>query len=560
MERQHDLNLARLWIAESINKTNVQDSNPSPKNPSSHNCLPTRLLELGPKMGKNTKLSSILSYFTPSRRRQQCPIRLISPTEGSEVQYVALSHRWGTSQHFLTTTENIDSHKKEMHLSEFPRLFQDAILVTKKLGYQYLWVDALCIIQDDRHDWLQQSSQMAAIYRNATCTIAAHSAENDSHSFLNFNPSILTADVISRDRSDGSFRFQVNQSGLSRRGWVFQERILSTRILHFAQNHLFFEDKFGIQVEKRNEKHNRDYDPLNDARISLDDFIESTTEWYKLMERYTICALTYETDRLHGVAGLVSYLQRHRIDTPYYFGIWTDTIHQGLLWFRKDKPFREPSLSGLPRPPSWSWAHWEGSIQYPKTISEFYRRVAFVDCIRNSRENLLHLTETESFNSRPIIRLKALVQPMTGLTLSPSHLLRSSPIIGTMNYKESIEQAYKHTLCDHLDNLEKFYGLWGKMESGLDKFIGFVQFDADYETVPDLSNLFYTEIAKYSRTWMDYFDDDSSQYRSINIAFILLLSRSTEESYHSRYQRIGMGALSSSDEFHNIQDELIELE
>jgi hypothetical protein len=139
------------------------------------------------------------------------------------------------------------------------------VLVTRKLGYQYLWIDALCIIQDDLEEWYGEAPEMAYVYYNSTCTIAAYSAKNDSEGFLaaafeprpsfwlsprpqaeNANFSV-SHNMTPRSLSlGGSFRSQVNENFLTRRGWVFQERILSRRILHFTRYHIFYEDGLWV--------------------------------------------------------------------------------------------------------------------------------------------------------------------------------------------------------------------------------------------------------------------------------------------------------------------------
>ncbi|KAH8723060.1 heterokaryon incompatibility protein-domain-containing protein, partial [Phaeosphaeriaceae sp. PMI808] len=90
--------------------------------------------------------------------------------------YVTLSHRWGKAIPSKTTKANISLHKQGIHYSSLPNTFKDAIVATRKMGFRYLWIDALCIIQDDLHDWASQAPLMGAIFQNASCTIAAHSA------------------------------------------------------------------------------------------------------------------------------------------------------------------------------------------------------------------------------------------------------------------------------------------------------------------------------------------------------------------------------------------------
>jgi hypothetical protein len=82
----------------------------------------------------------------------------------TEMQYIALSYCWGTAQHFTTTSANLARMKERIHWDELPQTIKDAVTITRALGIQYLWVDALCIIQDSQEDWEAESKKMADVY------------------------------------------------------------------------------------------------------------------------------------------------------------------------------------------------------------------------------------------------------------------------------------------------------------------------------------------------------------------------------------------------------------
>jgi hypothetical protein len=99
-------------------------------------------------------------------------LRLLE-TNGSRIgYYIALSHRWGGDFTLKTTNSTLSQRLKDFCLEDLPRTFRDTVLVAKALGIMYLWIDSLCIIQDDRKDWLEQSTKMGSIYMNSTFTIA----------------------------------------------------------------------------------------------------------------------------------------------------------------------------------------------------------------------------------------------------------------------------------------------------------------------------------------------------------------------------------------------------
>ncbi|KAK0727277.1 heterokaryon incompatibility, partial [Lasiosphaeria miniovina] len=89
-------------------------------------------------------------------------------------KYAALSHCWGSpgQQPFTTTADNLASRQSGIDFQHLPPTFRDAVIVASELGVQNLWIDSLCIIQDDADDWARESIRMAAVYGKAHVTIA----------------------------------------------------------------------------------------------------------------------------------------------------------------------------------------------------------------------------------------------------------------------------------------------------------------------------------------------------------------------------------------------------
>ncbi|KAM7186269.1 Heterokaryon incompatibility protein (HET) domain containing protein [Naviculisporaceae sp. PSN 640] len=142
---------------------------------------------------------------TLAGKRTRLPTRLIdvglSPTETDHVRvigtsslttavctetyrYIALSYRWGEGNRLLTTKSTYAQHQTSIQIEIVPKTIRDAIHVTRHLGIRYLWVDALCIVQDDEQDWTKEAARMGDIYMNALCTIAAHAADHADCGFL----------------------------------------------------------------------------------------------------------------------------------------------------------------------------------------------------------------------------------------------------------------------------------------------------------------------------------------------------------------------------------------
>jgi hypothetical protein len=107
---------------------------------------------------------------------------------GTTGQYATLSYCWGLSDAVKLTQQKLDSEDLSIPLSEFPATPRDAILICRKLGIPYLWIDALCIIQDSagNSDWGRESGKMASIYGNSTLTISVTAAANVSDGIFVF--------------------------------------------------------------------------------------------------------------------------------------------------------------------------------------------------------------------------------------------------------------------------------------------------------------------------------------------------------------------------------------
>lgn len=119
--------------------------------------LPTRVLDIG--------------------TRSEDTIRLCCPSDSDDSEYAALSYCWGrTAVSCTTTTGNIADYLNSILVSSLPQTLQDAVILTRKLGIRYIWIDALCIIQDDREDWIREAALMRRVYSQALLTISADAA------------------------------------------------------------------------------------------------------------------------------------------------------------------------------------------------------------------------------------------------------------------------------------------------------------------------------------------------------------------------------------------------
>jgi len=143
-----------------------------------------------------TTLARVMAWVNECNTHHDCqqeprplPLRVLDlssgrinlhETSGELGAYITLSHCWGSSKQFTTTKTTLASRKAGIDYELLPKTYQDAIFITRLLGIRYLWIDSLCICQDDNGDWQRESAKMGLVYSNAYLTIAAASAKDSS--------------------------------------------------------------------------------------------------------------------------------------------------------------------------------------------------------------------------------------------------------------------------------------------------------------------------------------------------------------------------------------------
>jgi hypothetical protein len=302
-------------------------------------------------------------------------VKLVDNLDGSKKQYITLSYCWGILKHTLrTTSRSLRLRKTRIHYSSMPRTFRDVVTIARRLGVQYVWIDALCIIQDDISDWERESVKMGGIYSLAYVTVAADAGEDSDAGCFNIKsssqeehldsggttglapfelkstlPNGTTSSIFLWDTSRSTRKaspLEIDGSPLSDRGWCCQERILSPRILHYTRTQLFWECRETLLAE----------DNLRPWTIAGEDGFSTvcglarnlygtTTNqeglrrllgiWYHqvVSQTYSRRKLTYPDDKLSAISGLARAFSRH-IREPYLAGLWltNEDLAWGLSW------------------------------------------------------------------------------------------------------------------------------------------------------------------------------------------------------------------------------------
>lgn len=315
-----------------------------------------------------------------------------SPNPGDN-RYVALSHCWGKGRNLCTTHSTLQSHKNGIEISILPQTFKDAVAVVRKLGIRYLWIDSLCIIQDDLRDWQVESANMAAIYRDSYLVLGAARGESDAQGFLGSRRQPDTATLASSD-AVGSLVLQLQppeairwtnadvdptfHEPLGKRAWCLQERYLPRRMLLYGTQQMFW-DCNEVSASEDGDSMRRDGDRLlricATANIPVSVLARTCRDqadckkdvnhidWYGMVENYMSRDITKTTDRLPALAGLAKATAEASKD-EYLAGLWKSALIEGLTWCGSQ------GAETLSHPeeyiaPSWSWASVVGPLQFP---------------------------------------------------------------------------------------------------------------------------------------------------------------------------------------------------
>lgn len=296
------------------------------------------------------------------------------------VQYVALSYVWGRIPDILETTiANFGTLQRPGALaspslsSRLPRTVHDAIILTKAMNQRYLWVDRLCIVQDDYENKKAQLDNMASIYTRSYFTIVAADGSDADHGLRG-----VPGTALSRNYEENMYRFserctmmqapipeeKLDTKDWHTRGWTFQERTLSNRNLIFFHNQVFWECRSSIWVEgiadiaeganplqiskrKGGDRHDLQYFKWPDLH-----------QYANLVQRYNPRLLSFDSDALYAFSAVLQVLSRS-FPGGFLHGLPEFFFDFALLWV--------PVFSQKRRKhgfPSWSWLSHEGDMAF----------------------------------------------------------------------------------------------------------------------------------------------------------------------------------------------------
>ncbi|KAK4443171.1 hypothetical protein QBC34DRAFT_213351 [Podospora aff. communis PSN243] len=327
---------------------------------------------------------------------------VLEDTSNMKGSYLTLSHRWtAEAESSQTTRLNFQGRQEAgFDIGGLPQTFQDAIWLARQLDIPYVWIDSICIIQGDGStDWTAEAGKMAGYYQSSLFTVAA--ARPDG---LFPNPAPPFGRRLARvpfyDRSkDGTQRgyfyvyptrplntdYDADVRGgiLLRRGWVFQEWLLSRRLVTFAPTGVYFDcqselpkNSLGdrMAIPKDRSQHGFLIKPL--VHLDRQERLEDT--WLDIVEAFSALELTYpQKDRLFALSGIATEFSaalgsaKQAFD-PFVCGFWLRDLYRGLLWQGRRRDSRHSRMDSWI--PSWSWASLLGPVSFsftkrPQTIT-----------------------------------------------------------------------------------------------------------------------------------------------------------------------------------------------
>lgn len=345
--------------------------------------LPTRLIRLD---------SSTCSALSNAIDTNLQPV-LVSTVdmEVSKTRYMALSYRWPEDfpNEAKSTRQTVLKNMRGLNTSKLPRSFNDVFHVAAQMGINYVWIDSLCIVQDDTEDWNREAARMSQIYRNAyfTLAIAVRSAAAPHQGlFRRGDPSKIHSESFACPLEDGTSqevvvmkkqRERYEESPLVSRGWCFQEREISQRMVHYTENQVLWECRTmraseslpngdamqmpGLLKSSLSQWPRR----MLDKHLSGDDV---SYAWLQAVEDYSDRQLTRDTDKLPALAGLAAAVRSYKPATCRYLaGLWEDNFLSSMAWTPGSshiQTFTTNERYSDYIAPTWSWASVAGPVRF----------------------------------------------------------------------------------------------------------------------------------------------------------------------------------------------------
>ena len=318
--------------------------------------------------------------------------RVIPAKEGW--RYIALSYVWGGPQKFMLLKENVADWAlpgKMPKTGELPNTIRDAVTLVGAIGERYLWIDSLCIVQDDMSTKQDQIEQMDRVYGSALFTIVAAAGNSANAGLPGLSPGsrqkLQMVECIQGLRLAvplPTLLDSMDSSYINTRGWTFQERLLSQRAIFFTDHQVYYqcdrdvwcEDVYAESSTKR--LHKQTYPSLGPRKLLLhsvrsqDQHVLKPTiqsafgDYISQVQDFTCRNLTAPNDVLDAFTGIANVLRHSPGSRSFVAGLPVMGLDNAILWMPKGLVERRKTTDASGKTtlspfPSWSWAGWSGS-------------------------------------------------------------------------------------------------------------------------------------------------------------------------------------------------------
>lgn len=380
-------------------------------------------------------------------------IQLVDSSSVQNTEYATLSHRWGKPDPPKLSAIRDDSNgrismkdlESGVPLATLPRTFRDAFKIVSHCWLQYLWIDSLCILQDQNvdgknADWEREAAKVGDIYAGAVFNIAALSGLNSDGGLFprqeellisvihqktvrqasrippHLRQDVKTTSTVLCDSDLIGFKGAILDSELLSRGWVFQEILLSPANLFctseqmwWSCSHASFSQVFpkghpgniaGTQMVKDELRVKKE------AIMVPDDCADPIRAWMEAITHYTRTSVTFRNDRLPAISGIAhtfkALFPAHFRDASYHSGVWSTELVRQLSWHRV--PTDDIPVAGFASDhymPSWSPASFNGPIFHYGTHTKGMLPIEFIKldtseldifgCAKEARHSVLHV-------------------------------------------------------------------------------------------------------------------------------------------------------------------------
>jgi hypothetical protein len=373
-------------------------------------------------------------------------------------RYSTLSHAWGQMEFPRLTCENYRSYLNALPVEELPRTFKDAIDISRKLGIEYLWIDSLCIIQNNNADWEKEVALMSSVYGCSTINIAASSATDGRQGcflmplFYSGGFSVSTTfhhlpAIRSFQVFDASEKY-IESSYLTTRAWTHQERILAPRTIHFGKHGAIWECCTKIASE---------FLPEGFADRSGSIVCRRTkplkSYWNIITESYSKAKLTLGKDKLPALSGIARRVYNEGPD-EYLAGMWRNNIVEQLCWGVVAPAKERPAY----RAPTWSWCSVDSQVEYPDYTGNDHPDSPFNDTFAHVLDAKVELSGQDPFGQvkHGVVRIACSVM-VASHRLEPNHPRHGEFTISVTGYENQKFLVNNDCIDDGRDLNETVY-------------------------------------------------------------------------------------------------------